>query len=228
MTTGSRRSTPCAALPRSSRRRPRSMHRVAVFLLGYSRERTTTLDASARSALHRAGHRRRGSALALQPDYLEALTYKNILLAAAGQPDERSSGAEAADRRGRRPAESRARASQNGQGRPSCEPPRHGTRRRGAATVRRALPNPSIRRRRGCTPVRVGGNIRVPTKVKDVKPVYPPDAQSAGVQGVVIIEAVIGHEGSVEPTRGSCVRSRCCPTAALERGQPVAVHADRC
>ena len=44
-------------------------------------------------------------------------------------------------------------------------------------------------------PVRVGGNIKQPTKVKDVKPVYPPIAQSARVQGVVIIEATIGPDG---------------------------------
>jgi protein TonB len=50
-------------------------------------------------------------------------------------------------------------------------------------------------------PVRVGGNIKTPTKVKDVKPVYPPIAQSARVQGVVIIEATIGADGSVQNAR---------------------------
>jgi TonB family protein len=47
-------------------------------------------------------------------------------------------------------------------------------------------------------PVRVGGNIRPPTKVKDVRPVYPPEAQSDRVQGVVILEAVIGPDGRVD------------------------------
>jgi TonB family protein len=46
-------------------------------------------------------------------------------------------------------------------------------------------------------PLRVGGQIRPPTKVKDVKPVYPPMAQSAGVSGVVTIEATIDPEGKV-------------------------------
>ena len=50
-------------------------------------------------------------------------------------------------------------------------------------------------------PVRVGGNIKTPTKVKDVKPVYPPIAQSARVQGVVIIEATIGADGAVQNAR---------------------------
>ena len=46
-------------------------------------------------------------------------------------------------------------------------------------------------------PVRVGGNIQAPTKVTDVQPRYPPVAQAARVQGVVILEAVIGPDGRV-------------------------------
>jgi len=50
-------------------------------------------------------------------------------------------------------------------------------------------------------PVRVGGAIKQPTKLKNVPPVYPPIAQSARVQGVVIIEAVIGPNGKVQDAR---------------------------
>src|SRR6185295_3770865 len=50
-------------------------------------------------------------------------------------------------------------------------------------------------------PVRVGGAIRAPSKVKDVKPVYPPIAQSARVSGVVIIEATIGADGRVKDAK---------------------------
>jgi len=50
-------------------------------------------------------------------------------------------------------------------------------------------------------PVRVGGQIKPPTKIKDVKPVYPAIAQSARVEGVVIIEATIGPEGKVEDAK---------------------------
>ena len=46
-------------------------------------------------------------------------------------------------------------------------------------------------------PVRVGGRIRAPNKIKDVKPVYPAIARSAGVAGVVTIEATIGPDGKV-------------------------------
>ena len=50
-------------------------------------------------------------------------------------------------------------------------------------------------------PVRVGGNIRPPVKLVDVKPAYPAEAQSGRVQGVVIIEAVIDTAGNVTQAR---------------------------
>ena len=46
-------------------------------------------------------------------------------------------------------------------------------------------------------PVRIGGAIKPPTKTKDVRPVYPPIAQSSHLQGVVILEAVVGSDGRV-------------------------------
>lgn len=45
--------------------------------------------------------------------------------------------------------------------------------------------------------VRVGGAIKPPLKVYDVAPVYPAEAQAAGVQGTVILDITIGHDGSV-------------------------------
>ena len=49
--------------------------------------------------------------------------------------------------------------------------------------------------------VRVGGAIGVPTKVHDVKPVYPAEAKEARVRGVVIIEARIETDGTVSTAR---------------------------
>jgi protein TonB len=46
-------------------------------------------------------------------------------------------------------------------------------------------------------PVPVGGNIKPPTKIKDVRPVYPAIAQAARVEGLVIIETTISQTGRV-------------------------------
>jgi TonB family protein len=45
--------------------------------------------------------------------------------------------------------------------------------------------------------VRVGGQIKPPTKIKDVQPAYPAVARSTRVGGVVTIEAMIGPDGKV-------------------------------
>ena len=50
-------------------------------------------------------------------------------------------------------------------------------------------------------PVRVGGNVTEPTKVRHVPPVYPPAARRMRAQGVVILETVIGTTGAVEDVR---------------------------
>jgi len=45
--------------------------------------------------------------------------------------------------------------------------------------------------------LRVGGTIKPPAKIRDVQPVYPPDALAANVQGAVVLDAHIGVDGSV-------------------------------
>jgi TonB family protein len=49
--------------------------------------------------------------------------------------------------------------------------------------------------------VRVGGQIRPPTKIKDVQPVYPAIAQSSRVSGTVVVAATIGPDGKVEDAK---------------------------
>jgi TonB family protein len=46
-------------------------------------------------------------------------------------------------------------------------------------------------------PVRVGGAIKAPTQLTKVQPDYPPVALAARVQGIVILEALIGVDGGV-------------------------------
>jgi protein TonB len=55
-------------------------------------------------------------------------------------------------------------------------------------------------------PVFVGGNIKAPIRTKYVPPTYPDIARGVRVQGVVIIEAIIGGDGKVEQAR--VLRSR--------------------
>jgi TonB family protein len=49
--------------------------------------------------------------------------------------------------------------------------------------------------------LRVGGNIRPPTKTKHVNPAYSESAQAARVQGVVIMEVTIDEQGQVAEAR---------------------------
>jgi protein TonB len=53
----------------------------------------------------------------------------------------------------------------------------------------------------GAQPVRIGGNIRAPRKLVDVRPVYPPEMRTAGREGVVSLEAIIRGDGSVGSVR---------------------------
>ncbi len=44
-------------------------------------------------------------------------------------------------------------------------------------------------------PLRVGGDTPAPTKVRDVPPSYPPEAQAAKVTGIVILDVLVGVDG---------------------------------
>jgi periplasmic protein TonB len=50
-------------------------------------------------------------------------------------------------------------------------------------------------------PVRIGGNIRAPTRISYTEPVYPRLAIDARKEGVVILEAVLDEEGAVRNVR---------------------------
>lgn len=50
-------------------------------------------------------------------------------------------------------------------------------------------------------PVRIGGNIRPPMKIEDVRPVYPQAMRDAGAEGIVPLGALIGVDGRVSSVR---------------------------
>jgi protein TonB len=50
-------------------------------------------------------------------------------------------------------------------------------------------------------PVRIGGLIREPRRIAYVSPVYPLIAQAVRLEGDVVLEAIIGTDGSVQDLR---------------------------
>jgi TonB family protein len=48
--------------------------------------------------------------------------------------------------------------------------------------------------------IRVGGEVKPPFRIVNVNPVYPEEAKAAGIQGVVILDCVIGEDGTVIET----------------------------
>ncbi len=125
-------------------------------------------------------------ALALKADYVEALTYKNLLLRLRADLEsdpalKQQLIAEADALRNRAIELNKSRILVNGANAGVGVPP----------------PPPPPPPPGSNVPIRVGGNIRTPTKVKDVRPIYPDDALAARMQGVVIIEATIDTEGRV-------------------------------
>jgi len=49
--------------------------------------------------------------------------------------------------------------------------------------------------------LRVGGNVAQASLLTQVKPVYPPLAKQARIQGVVLLEAVISKDGAIDNLR---------------------------
>ena len=69
---------------------------------------------------------------------------------------------------------------------------REASRRRAAERLQAALTQCAT-----TPPTTVGGNILPPTKVVDVRPVYPEELRAAGIGGTITMDAVIGTDGVV-------------------------------
>ena len=74
-------------------------------------------------------------------------------------------------------------------------------RERAEAEEARKATAAAARREKLAKAIRVGGQIRPPLRIKGVAPIYPAIAQSARVQGDVVIEATIDEEGKVADAR---------------------------
>jgi len=172
----------------------KARHTLAVFLWDKSRG-DDRLDAATKLSYIQQGLDAEDQALAIDPEYLEAMTYKNILLRlkANETKDEAEKTrliAEADQLRARVLTLQRQReAAQTGAARGTSVPAYTGFGEPWDQTLARL------------TPVRVGGDVRMPRKVRDVRPRYPIDAERNNVQGVVIIEAVIDESGAVANAR---------------------------
>ena len=129
-------------------------------------------------------------ALAQKPEYVEALVYKNLLLRLKANmetdPVRRQAWIAEADALRNQAMElNKARSGGDANYPTSAAGP----------------PPPPPPDANGLQPVRVGGNIKTPTKTHDVRPVYPQEALDARASGVVILEAVIDEHGNVRSAR---------------------------
>ncbi len=59
-------------------------------------------------------------------------------------------------------------------------------------------PNPACESGPANGAIRVGGNIRAPRKLRDVRPIYPASLKGTGAEAEVVLDAVIGVDGVVK------------------------------
>jgi TonB family protein len=176
---------------------PAAQHLVATYCFEMTRSQSVT--AAEKAMYIQRGLAAEQRALDANPDYVEALVYKNLLLRTQAnmEPDtakQQALLAEADALRNRAmqlqkdlPAQPRT----PGQAAPPPPPPP-------------PLPPASfgqIEQAYATTSYSVDGSATRPRKIKDVPPVYPPIAISAGVRGVVVVEATVDPKGRVTDAR---------------------------
>jgi TonB family protein len=161
--------------------------------------REPSLTPDQKSELVTKGLAAADQALAYDAAYAEAMIYKNLLLRLQAQlttdPAERARAIAEADLLRARAMELRKQQPQTAPGRsgsmppPPPPPPPPDELSANAPTID------------GEFPIRVGGNIAAPAKIRDAQPVYPPEAQTKRIEGNVILEVTIDREGKVRNAR---------------------------
>ena len=173
---------------------PEVHHRQAAEL--WERARDTSLSRSKRLEFVDRGLTAENQALAIKPDYIEAIYYKNFLLRTqASLVTDKARARQLVEQADalRDKALKLERAERNRRTAPdSVEPPP-----RPAAFAAAIAKLHSVR---------VGSTIGTqhvyqPTKIRDVQPVYPPEVRASGIDGIVIVEGIILKDGSVANVR---------------------------
>jgi TonB family protein len=130
-------------------------------------------------------------ALAMKPDYVDAMIYKNLFLRMQANmtedPQQREVLIQQADELRNKAIEARKALGLPGMAAAAAPaPPMSEEYKAHLAQL---------------NPVRIGGQLKTPIKIRDVKPEYPADARANRVQGVVIIEALIDTTGRIADAR---------------------------
>ena len=186
---------------------PEGYHVLGTFY--FEKSRDATLSSADRLAYVARGLAAEDRALDGNPDYLEALVYKNLLLRiqATLEPDParqeslvtqadalRARALQVRDRRadaaGRPPGDAANRPPVPAPPPPPPPPPP-------PEGIARADAAPAY----GRTSYTVAGAVSPPATLKEVRPVYPPVALNAGIEGTVILEATLDGKGRVSDVR---------------------------
>jgi len=97
------------------------------------------------------------------------------------------------------------------------------------AAARRAQRAPVAPATDAGAPLRVGGNVPSPTKLKDAPATYPAEARARGIAGVVFVDALIDVDGNVKATKvvGSIPVLDAAATAAVQQWKYAPTIVDR-
>jgi len=174
----------------------------------------TSLTRDEKMEVLRTGIVEADRALSIDPRYVSALVYKNVLLRMSANMTEHPE-ARAAMIREADELRDKAMVLQRAAGQTTAVPQTRST--PGflppPPLPRKEMPAPPPPPQAPATeesfqvlmdrlqPERIAGRVKQPEKIRDVKPVYPPEAKAANVQGVVIVEALIDSEGMVAGAR---------------------------